>query len=147
MFICKIGINKMLIHRLHDTQNFSLHEFSKVFNRLATIITGCLNPKSGYCNPSQDRANIDCHPWVTNPNMGCRDPTIWQGPRTTLIARFMGPTWGPPGADRTQVGPMWAMWTLLSGNRPATAVSLFIQNTLINRCMIKNSDVKLKEVY
>ena len=33
----------------------------------------------------------------------------------TLIARSMVPTWGPPGADRTQVGPMWAMWTLLSG--------------------------------
>ena len=32
------------------------------------------------------------------------------------MARFMGPTWGPPGADRTQVGPMWATWTLLSGN-------------------------------
>ena len=26
----------------------------------------------------------------------------------TLIARFMGPTWGPSGADRTQVGPMLA---------------------------------------
>ena len=25
-----------------------------------------------------------------------------------LIARFMGPTWGPSGADRTQVGPMLA---------------------------------------
>ena len=24
-----------------------------------------------------------------------------------LIARFMGPTLGPPGADRTQVGPCW----------------------------------------
>ena len=33
----------------------------------------------------------------------------------SLIARFMGPTWGPPGADRTQVGPMLAPWTLLSG--------------------------------
>ena len=32
-----------------------------------------------------------------------------------LIARFMGPTWGPPGADKTQVGPMWATWKLLSG--------------------------------
>ena len=32
-----------------------------------------------------------------------------------LIARFMGPTWGPSGADRTQVGPMLAPWTLLSG--------------------------------
>ena len=27
----------------------------------------------------------------------------------------MGPTWGLPGADRTQVGPMWTTWTLLSG--------------------------------
>ena len=27
------------------------------------------------------------------------------------IARFMGPTWGPPGADTTQVGPMiLAIW-------------------------------------
>ena len=34
---------------------------------------------------------------------------------SSLIARFMGPTWGPSGADRTQVGPMLAPWTLLSG--------------------------------
>ena len=33
----------------------------------------------------------------------------------SLIARFMGPTWGPSGADRTQVGPLLAQWTLLSG--------------------------------
>ena len=33
----------------------------------------------------------------------------------SLIARFMGPTWGPSGVDRTQVGPMLATWTLLSG--------------------------------
>ena len=35
--------------------------------------------------------------------------------KLTLIARFMGPTWGPSGADRTLVGPMLAPWTLLSG--------------------------------
>ena len=34
---------------------------------------------------------------------------------TTLITRFMGPTRGPPGDDRTQVGPMLAIWNLLSG--------------------------------
>ena len=33
----------------------------------------------------------------------------------SLIAGFMGPTWGPAGADRTQLGPMLALWTLLSG--------------------------------
>ena len=33
----------------------------------------------------------------------------------TQIAKFMGPTWGPPGSCRHQMGPMWAPWTLLSG--------------------------------
>ena len=33
----------------------------------------------------------------------------------TLIARFIGQTWDPSRADRTQVGPMLAPWTLLSG--------------------------------
>ena len=31
-----------------------------------------------------------------------------------LIARFMGPTWGLFGADRTYVSPMWDTWTLPS---------------------------------
>ena len=33
----------------------------------------------------------------------------------SLIARFMGPTWGPSGAGRAQVGPMLVPRTLLSG--------------------------------
>ena len=37
----------------------------------------------------------------------------------TLTERFMGPTWGPSGADRTQVGPMLDPWNLLSGEAPA----------------------------
>ena len=42
-----------------------------------------------------------------------KDPVLaW---RTSLIARFMGPTWGPSGADMTQVGPMLAPWNLQSG--------------------------------
>ena len=32
----------------------------------------------------------------------------------TLITRLTGPSWGPSGAGRTQVGPMLAPWTLLS---------------------------------
>ena len=38
--------------------------------------------------------------------------------RDSLIARFMWSKWGPSGADRTQVGPMLAPWTLLSGQCP-----------------------------
>ena len=33
---------------------------------------------------------------------------------TSLIAGFMGPTWGPPGAEITQVSPMVAPCTLSS---------------------------------
>ena len=35
--------------------------------------------------------------------------------QTSPRAKFMGPTQGPSGADRTQVGLMLAPWTLLSG--------------------------------
>ena len=35
--------------------------------------------------------------------------------KTAQIARFMGLTWGPPGACRPQTGPELAPWTLLLG--------------------------------
>ena len=38
----------------------------------------------------------------------------WRG--TPQIAKFMGPTWGPPGSCQPQMGPMLAPWTLLSGS-------------------------------
>ena len=31
------------------------------------------------------------------------------------LTKFMRPTWGPPGSCRSQMGPMLAPWTLLSG--------------------------------
>ena len=31
------------------------------------------------------------------------------------ITKFMGPTWGPPGSCRTQMGPVMAPWIFLSG--------------------------------
>ena len=43
--------------------------------------------------------------------------------KTTQIARFMGPTWDPPGSCRPQVGPMLTPWTLLSG-KPQVILSL-----------------------
>ena len=46
---------------------------------------------------------------------------------STLIARFMGPTWGPSGADMTQVGLMLVPWTLLSGVVPDNYVYNIIQ--------------------
>ena len=49
----------------------------------------------------------------------CEMSTTCLGPNVliirSLIARFMWPTWGPPGSCRPQVGPIWATWQLLSG--------------------------------
>ena len=42
------------------------------------------------------------------------------------IAKSMGPTWGPPGSCRPQMGPMLAPWTLLSG---LLSISLTRQKT------------------
>ena len=50
---------------------------------------------------------------------GCRRRTLhyvyWN---QSQIAKFMGPTWGPPGSCRPQMGPMLAPWTLISGVSP-----------------------------
>ena len=43
----------------------------------------------------------------------CSGSYIWA--LISLIARFLEPTWSPSGADRSQVGPMMAPWSLLSG--------------------------------
>ena len=42
-------------------------------------------------------------------------PVVAAASKGFLIARFIGPTWGPSGSDKTQVDPMLALWTLLSG--------------------------------
>ena len=44
----------------------------------------------------------------------------------THIAKFMGPTWGPPGSCWPQSGPMLAPWTLLSGNNWVFHVTKFL---------------------
>ena len=47
-----------------------------------------------------------------------------------LIARFMGPIWGPSGADGTQVGPMLAPWTLLSGLLSSSLLLLLLTRSV-----------------
>ena len=54
----------------------------------------------------------------------------------------MGPTWGPSGADRTQVGPMFALWTLPSGY-------IHTNNILIQKdlCWSRMADIVELEYY
>ena len=59
-------------------------------------------------------ANYDKH-------MMCRVKLRLKAPVISLSAKFMGPTWGPPGSCRPQMGPMLAPWTLLSGIFISTA--------------------------
>ena len=47
--------------------------------------------------------------------------------RGSQIAKFMGPTWGPPGSCRPQMGPMLAPWTLLSG-MPWVHINLWVSD-------------------
>ena len=53
-----------------------------------------------------------------------------------LITRFMGPTWGPSGADRTQVGPMLAPWILLSRSVQDGGISSALTILVPNHCML-----------
>ena len=59
---------------------------------------------------------------------------------TTLRARFMGPTWGPPGACRPQVGPMLAPWILLSG-KPQPDKILMITSPTAHMCISSTQQV------
>ena len=58
----------------------------------------------------------------------------------TQIARFMWPTWVPPGAGRTQVGPWLAPWTLLSGQVYILPCETF--HKIMVMCWFKHSNRK-----
>ena len=86
--------------RRHDTQVMSLYWFVNMLCKFFSMHTSILNN-------SYHHILIYFKTPIWN--------TIYNNGIYSLIARFMGPTWGPPGADRTQVGHMWATWTFLSG--------------------------------
>ena len=77
------------------------------------------------------------------------DALTWHGSGITLangmpsqIAKFMGPTWGPHGSCRSQMGPMWAPWTLLSGLIPEAPNHYLRQRwTAINEVMLRSHEI------
>ena len=62
------------------------------------------------------------------------------------ITKFMGPTWGPPGPCRPQMGPMLAPGTLLSGmlvmgkNTEIYIVHICMFHTFENVILFTNND-------
>ena len=55
------------------------------------------------------------HPSVSRFNLKISYRTFHPNLPPNQIAKFMWPSWGPPGSCRSQIGPMLAPWTLLSG--------------------------------
>ena len=51
-------------------------------------------------------------PWVKNQKCQWQQQLCYRS--TSQIAKFMGPTWGPPGSCQPLIGPTFALWTLLS---------------------------------
>ena len=69
----------------------------------------------GHPEPLQDQPSST---WITEPSdwtdfqqSKWNRSTFWL---TSQIARFMGPTWGPPRSYRSHMSPMLAPWTMLS---------------------------------
>ena len=71
-----------------------------------------------HCNDMTRNRWIEERGWCQiNGHLFSREPvvSIDKQENVSQIAKFMGPTWGPPGSCRPQMGPMLAPWTLLSG--------------------------------
>ena len=113
-----------------------------------SLIFHCL--KAGFVPSPGDKLMV---PEICPPELvSIVDGSCWM---PSHIARFMGSVWGPPGADRTQVGPMLVPWTLLSRLSPiplshnATKLgpcsnlwwphSLFVN---VLRCFVNSSSTK-----
>ena len=63
----------------------------------------------------------------------------------TQIAKFMGPTWGPPGSCRPQIGPMLAPWTLISGKLQVSDL-VWITSCREHNCRVER-DIVLAAYY
>ena len=77
---------------------------------VACLYTVCVYTSEQMVNTAPNKKRTASYKAWNNIKLGDRLPYM-----RSLITRFMGPTWGPSGADRTQMGPTLAPWTLLSG--------------------------------
>ena len=62
--------------------------------------------------------------------------------RSTQIARFMWPTWGPPGSCRPQVGPILPPWALPSGSYRASESDRSLQGAGDVYALLQNTEGK-----
>ena len=86
-----------------------------IMNTWARSYSSCINYVSLYHGVSYISQLIVIYHLILWSHNTCHMHVHLSYADISLRARFIGPTRGPSGADRTQVGPMWAPWTLLSG--------------------------------
>ena len=91
---------QQLLHKRYSSSTYHFILMKILMAKCKTAVTPLLSHWS-YCSLALSHS-------VTHP-IGSRHGKYW---KCTLIARFMGPKWGPAGANRTQVGP-----TFTGGNR------------------------------
>ena len=92
-----------------------------------------------YCNYRADHPGLAPSQWETS--FQSNTVSHWLGANlesnlqlcmhivllATQIARFVGPTWGPPGSCRPQMGLMLTPWTLLYGYVPGSGSHIYPQ--------------------
>ena len=101
---------KYLYVLLHNrTNRISFGELEKLYfcdkNRRMLSNTVCLIGATQPLSGGNSNEPMSCHVYCGQQHV--KDNVILPS-ASTLIARFMGPTWDPSGADRTQVGAMLA---------------------------------------
>ena len=112
------GHDRVSNHQPHDC--LLNHLFRRRSRKTSNLrVTGlCAGNSPGTAQMASNEENGSIW-WRHHEQNGCVDKNMllvnFRIGMTTLRARFMGPTWGPSGTDRTHVSPMWAPWTLLSG--------------------------------
>ena len=96
----------VLIKKIMFYQYWKIPFWSKAFAHLYDVY--CLDM---YTMHKPIYSILGCIMWMDK-NLHITPPP----PPPPQIARLMGPTWGPPGSCWSQMGPMLAPWTLLSGS-------------------------------
>ena len=94
--LCKAWIKKTIIGTVRIYDDINIDQYFLYFRHIKITQTAETIPH--------------WRQWYISLFSQCRH--CWQ---TGQIARFMGPTWGPPGPCGPQMGPMLVPWTLLSG--------------------------------
>ena len=117
-------VNGHNLNDLNEVATNSIHVFGRLQCFIINIRGSSIHPRTirwngRYVTDSLGNAWVLCYR-VEIVRLECQTKvqeksTFIRMQDVTQIAKLMGPTWGPPGSCRPQMGPMLVPWTLLSG--------------------------------